>query len=72
MIQQDIVYLFRQLLQQVQQQTWLVIDESIRDLGNPILAFRLNAMQYKAILISSGILRRRGNDYTVNINLLHE
>jgi hypothetical protein len=72
MIHQDIVYLFRQLLQQVQQQTWLVIDDFRSDLGNLILAFRLNAIQYKAILISSGILRRRGNDYTVKNNSLHE
>jgi hypothetical protein len=70
MICQDIVYLFRQLLQQVQQQTWLVIDEFRSDLGNLILAFRINAMQYKAILISSGILRRRGNDYRVIINYM--
>jgi hypothetical protein len=42
MICQDIVYLFRQLLQQVQQQTWLVIDEFRSDLGNLILALREN------------------------------
>jgi len=62
MIHQDIVYLFRWILQQVQQQTWLVIDDFRSDLENLILAFRLNAIQYKATLISSGILRRRGND----------
>jgi hypothetical protein len=39
MIRKVIVNLFRQLLQQVQPQTWLVVD-----LGNLILAFRLNAI----------------------------
>jgi hypothetical protein len=72
MIHQDIVNLFRQLLQQVQPQTWLVVDDFSNDLGNRILAFRLNAIQCKTMIISSGILRRRGNDYTVNNNLLQE
>jgi hypothetical protein len=72
MIRQDIDILFRQLLQQVQQQTWLVIDDFRSDLGNLILTFSLRAIQCKAILISSGILRRRRNDYTVNKNLLQE
>jgi hypothetical protein len=39
MIREDIVNLFRQLLQQVQPQTWLVIDDFRNDLENLILAF---------------------------------
>jgi hypothetical protein len=72
MICQDIVYLFRQLLQQVEQQTWLLIDDFRSDAGNLLLAFRLSTIQNKGILISSGILRRRENDDTVNNNLLQE
>jgi hypothetical protein len=62
MIQEEILNLFRQLLQQVQLRPWLVIDDFRSDLGNIMLAFRLNAIQYKTIIISGGILRRRGND----------
>jgi hypothetical protein len=72
MIHQDIVNLFRQLLQQVQPRIWLVVDDFRIDLGNLILAFRLNAIQYKTMMITSGNLSRRGNDYTVNNNLLQE
>ncbi len=57
---QDIVNLFRQLLQQVQPRTWLGVDDYRNDLGNLIQAFRLNAIPYKTMMISSGILRRRG------------
>ncbi len=42
------------------------------DLGNLLLAFRLNAIQYKTLMITGGILRRRDNDCTVNNNLLQE
>ena len=65
-------YFFRQLLQQVQLQTWLVVDDFRSDPGNLMLAFRLNTIQYKTTMISSGILRRRANNYTVNHNLLQE
>jgi hypothetical protein len=66
MIHENIVNLFRQLLQQAQPPTWLVVDDFRNDLGHLILVFRLNAIQYKTMMISSGILRRRGNDDTVN------
>jgi hypothetical protein len=48
------------------------VDDFRNDLGYLIRAFRLNAIQYKTMMISSGILRRRGNDYRVNNNLLQE
>jgi hypothetical protein len=43
----EILNLFRQLLQQVQPRTWLVVGNFRSNLGNLILAFRLKSTQYK-------------------------
>ncbi len=47
---------FRQLLQLIQPRTWLVVDDFRNYLGSLILAFSWNAIQYKTMMISSGIL----------------
>jgi len=61
MIHEDLINIFRQLLGQVQQWTWFIVND-----------FKLNLTYYKTLLITSGILRRRGNELVINNGALQE
>jgi len=63
---------FRQLLGQVQHRTWFIVDDFRDNLGNLVHAIKLNTRDYRTLLITSGILRRRGNELVISNGALQE
>jgi hypothetical protein len=59
MITQDIINFLRQLLQWFQKGTWFIIDEINHEIGMICLATGLSVEEFEAVMLSSGIIRRR-------------
>jgi len=52
MIHKDLINIFRQLLGQVQQQTWFIVDDFRDNLRNLVHAIKLNPRDYRTLLIT--------------------
>ena len=57
---------------QVQHRTWFIVDDFRDNLGNLVHAIKLNPRDNRTLLITSGILRRRGNELFINNGALQE
>jgi hypothetical protein len=72
MIREDLINIFRQPLGQVQQQTWFIANDFRDNLQNLVHVIKLNPRYYRTLLITSAILRRRGNELVIDNGVLQE
>jgi hypothetical protein len=56
----------------VQQQTWFIVHGFRDNIGNLVHAIKLNPRDYRTLLITNGILWRRGNELVINNGALQE
>ncbi len=70
MITQAIINLFRQLLRQLQRGTWFIIDEINHEIGTLCFVTGLSVEEYEAVMLTSGIIRRRQDNFMITAHSL--
>ena len=70
MISEELIHLFRQLLQPVQRNIWYAVNLT-EDFYPPLnMAIQLNNLHYQAVMLATGIMLKKGDQITISLRHL--